>query len=80
MSEVGFMRWLTSQGLFECSSPYRHTFDPIRGFWSIEDSCDNRAIVFYDTSFNEVYKVFVDRHFGDRVEGYQKEISKIFEL
>lgn len=80
MSEIEFMRWLTSVGIFECSSPYRHTFDPIRGFWSIEDTCAIRTVTLFDTSFNDIYKVFVDDSFSERVEGYQKEISKIFEL
>ena len=80
MGEIEFMRWLTSNAIFECSSPYRHTFDPIKGFWSMEDDCDKRTIVLYDCSFNEVYVVFVDGMFHERVEGYQKEISKIFEL
>jgi len=46
----------------------------------MEDDCDKRTIVLYDCSFNEVYVVFVDGMFHERVEGYQKEISKIFEL
>lgn len=80
MSDIEFMRWLTSVGIFESSSPYRHTFDPIRGFWSLEDTCYYRHIIIYDASFNEIYKVFVDKNFKERVAGYQKEISKIFEI
>ena len=80
MGEISFMRWLTSVGIFECSSPYRHTFDPIRGFWSVEDTCDKRTITLFDTSFNDIYTVFVGDDFSKRVEEYKKEISKIYEI
>ena len=80
MSEIQFMRWLTSVGIFDQSVAYRNTFDPIRGFWGYEDTCVNRVITIFDTSFNDVYTLLVDKHFSERVEEYQKEISKIFEL
>lgn len=80
MTEIEFMRWLTSVGIFECSAPYRHTFNPIRGFWSIEDTCATRTITLFDKSFNDVYKVLVNDSFSDRVEEYRKEISEIFKL
>lgn len=80
MSEIQFMRWLTSIGIFDQTVAYHNTYDPIRGFWGYEDNCTNRIITIYDTSFNEVYKLIVDKWFGERVEEYRKEISKILEL
>lgn len=80
MSEIQFMRWLTSVGIFDQNVAYRNTFDPIRGFWGYEDTCASRFITVFDTTFNPVYTITVDKHFAERVEGYRKEISKIFEL
>lgn len=80
MSEIAFMRWLTSVGIFDQTVAYHNTYDPIRGFWGYTDTCDNRTITIYDGSFNEVYKLMVDKHFKERVDEYRKEISKIFEL
>ena len=80
MTEIQFMRWLTSVGIFDQTVAYRNTYDPIRGFWGYEDTCDSRIITIYDGSFNEVYRLTVDKRFKERVEEYRKEISKIFEL
>lgn len=80
MKEIEFKRWLASVGIFDQNLPYHATYDPIRGFWGYSDTCDNRTITIYDTSFNEVYKFIIDKHFKDRVGEYQKKISEIFEI
>ena len=72
MKEIDFKRWLASVGIFDQN--------PIRGFWGYSDTCSNRTITVYDTSFNEVYKFIIDNHFKDRVGEYQKKISEIFEI
>ena len=80
MGEIEFMRWLTSVGIFDENLAYRHTCDPIRGFYRLEDDCDKRLIIIFDASFNEVHKVLVDAGFNERAEDVRTEISKIFEL
>jgi hypothetical protein len=79
MNVMEFMRWLTSKGIFECSSPLRHTFEPVRGFWSIEGTGINRVIAVFDTSFNELCRVQMIET-PSKLEESRKEISKIFEL
>ena len=80
MTEIQFMRWLTSVGIFDQTVAYRNTFDPIRGFWGYEDTCEFRTITIYDPSFNAVYQFVVDRQFGNKVAEHQKKISEIFKL
>ena len=79
MNCMEFMRWLNSNAIFECSAPLRHTFEPIRGFWSIEGTGLDRVIVVMDTSFNELCKVQMIET-PSKLEDARKEISKIFEL
>lgn len=79
MNVMEFMRWLTSQGIFECSSPLRHTFEPVRGFWSIEGSGLDRFIVVMDASFDEVCRVQMIET-PSKLEEARKEIEKLFEL
>lgn len=79
MNVMEFMRWLTSKAIFECSSPLRHTFEPIRGFWSIEGDGNDRVIVVFNTSFEEVCRVQMIDSPG-KLEEARNEISKIFEL
>lgn len=80
MSEIEFMRWLTSIGVYYECLAYHNTCDPIRGIWNYEDDCNKRCMRIYNMNFDEVYKVIVDKTFGERVDQYRKEISKIFEV
>lgn len=80
MNEIEFMRWLTSIGIYDEHVAYHNTCDPIRGYWSVLDTCSTRDIVLYDLNMNEVYLVHVDGAFEELVGEHQRKILEIFEI